>query len=412
VRLHGCCVFLAVVGAAAVWLPLAAQEGDEAAPRFSAAELLPAAILQGPHHRVNDEVRTDGYFHAFTVSSTYGTFDATGRSQLAVRIREVAALTALDEVSKTEVFLSAAGQSVVKIGQGAASVVTDPVGTAKGMAGGVKRMGVNLGRRTQRAVSSADDTADAGAESSAAASAASSVLGVSGAMRRWAQKVGVDPYTTNQVLRQALADVAKVDAAGAIATRVAVPVPAPVGTLASVGDIVWARDPEEVRKINERGLRTLGVPDEVAGALFRSRWFTLTYQTRLVAALLAAPVPGVSDYVRTATSAGSEREALFFVESAELLQARPASERGTVVLPDSRALVTATASGHVRALLPLDWVGWTADTRVAMEELTRRARDELRGTRLEAVVTGAVSERARRELMAMGWVVVPAGTVR
>jgi hypothetical protein len=60
VRLHGCCVFLAVVGAAAVWLPLTAQEGEEAAPRFSAAEVLPAAILQGPHHRVDDEVLTDG----------------------------------------------------------------------------------------------------------------------------------------------------------------------------------------------------------------------------------------------------------------------------------------------------------------------------------------------------------------
>ena len=111
-------------------------------------------------------------------------FEAVGRTELAVRIQEIQALAALDEVSKTEVFLKAAGQSVVKIGQGAAAVVTDPAGTAKNVGAGVKRIGVNLGRRTQRAVTSAGD--DAGAEASggnaaagaAAAGAANSMFGL------------------------------------------------------------------------------------------------------------------------------------------------------------------------------------------------------------------------------------------
>ena len=64
----------------------------------------------------------------FSISSDFGPFEAIGRSVLAVRIQEIAALAALDDVSKTEVFLSAAGQSVVKIGQGAAAVVSDPGG--------------------------------------------------------------------------------------------------------------------------------------------------------------------------------------------------------------------------------------------------------------------------------------------
>lgn len=85
--------------------------------------------------------------------------------------------------------------------------------------------------------------------------AANSVLGVNAAVRRWAQKVGADPYTTNAVLRKALEDIAKVDAAGSIATKVAVPIPGVVGMTASVGNLVWGKDPEEVRKINEAGLR-------------------------------------------------------------------------------------------------------------------------------------------------------------
>jgi hypothetical protein len=240
-------VMTAVMTAAMATLSPASQtaaQGDEPPPAFKAADLLPPAVARGAHHQVGDDVRTDGYFHEFTMTSEFGAFDAIGRTMLAVRIQEIEALATLQDVSKTEVFLAAAGQSVVKIGQTAASVVVDPVGTAKGIGAGVKRFGVNLGRRTQRAVDNArqdsptdDDSAKAG--DSAAESAAKSMFGVTSAMRRWARKVGVDPYTTNAVLRQALEDVGKVDAAGSIATRVAVPIPAVVGMTSTVGDLVW-----------------------------------------------------------------------------------------------------------------------------------------------------------------------------
>ena len=251
-------VALAALGVTVLFLPrVVAQAPDEQAPRFKATELLLPAVAQGAHHRVANDVRTEGFFHIFEITSTFGTFAAVGRSELAVRIQEIAALAALDEVSKTEVFLSAAGKSVVKIGQGAAAVVTDPAGTVKGVGAGVKKAGVNLGRRAQRAVTSAGDDEPTDAGGNAAAGAANSMLGVTGAMRQWARKVGVDPYTTNTVLRKALEDVAKVDAAGSLVTKIAVPVPAPVGTVSSIGDLVWGKDPEEVRKINERSLRTL-----------------------------------------------------------------------------------------------------------------------------------------------------------
>jgi hypothetical protein len=406
------CVALAAVAATRpIFPPLAAQEGDEPPPRFSASDLLTPAIAKGPHHLVGEDVRTEGYFHQFAISSTFGSFEAVGRTELAVRIQEIAALAALDEVSHTEVFLTAAGQSIVRIGQGAAAVVTDPAGTAKGLGAGVKRLGVNLGRRTQRAVASTDDdTAKEGG--SAASSAANSILGVTAATRRWARKVGVDPYTTNTILRKALEDIAKVDAAGSIATKVVVPVPAPVGTISSVGDVVWGKDPEEVRKINERGLRALTVPDDVAGTLFSSRWFTLTSQTRLIAALVTVNVKGVSDYVRTAAGAGSAREALFFVESAEMLKQWHAREPVIEILTDSRALVTSGAGGRARALLPLDWLSWTSATHTAIGEITARARRELRSTRFELVTTGRASDRARRELEKLGWVVASTEAAR
>jgi hypothetical protein len=249
-----------------------------------------------------------------------------------------------------------------------------------------------------------DQTAGGG---SAGGSAAMSVLGVSSAMRRWARKVGVDPYTTNVVLRKALEDIARVDAAGSIATKVVVPIPAVVGMTSTVGDLVWGKDPEEVRKINEEGLRKLAVPEAVAKTLFGSRWYTLTYQTRLVTALHAVNVTGAADYVRTAADAKSGREALFFVESAEMLQQWHARERVVGVLTDSRALVAKGPGGRARALLPLDWISWTNATHTVLREMGARARQDLGATRLEIVMTGRASERALREFAKLGWTVVP-----
>ncbi len=389
------------VAVAIVASSLAAQQTYEPPPKLTATALLGAAVVKGAHYQIAEAVRTDEYLHEFSITSTFGAFQAVGRSQLAVRIQEIGAIAALEDVSKTEVFLAAAGQSVVKIGKGAAAVVTNPQETAKGLGAGIKRFGVNLGRRTERAVASANDD-KSGDEGSAAGSAASSLLGVNAAMRRWAQKVGVDPYTTNAVLRKALDDIAKVDAAGAIATKVAVPIPGVVGLTSTVGAIVWGKDPEEVRKLNEAALRTLAVPDTVAKALFGNRWLTLTYQTRLIAALSAVNVSGVPDYVESAAAATSEREALFFVESAEMLQQRHAREPVARVLTDSRAMVAVLAGGRARALLPLDWIRWTAETEKALTQIARRAREELKATRLEIELTGRASERTLRELPGSG----------
>jgi hypothetical protein len=82
----------------------AVQEGDETPPRFTASGLLTPAVAQGPHYRVDEDVPTVGYFHEFTLSSDFGPFEAIGRSVLAVRIHEIGALAALQDVSKTEVF--------------------------------------------------------------------------------------------------------------------------------------------------------------------------------------------------------------------------------------------------------------------------------------------------------------------
>lgn len=386
---------------------------------FRASDLLTPAQVKGPHHAVAPDVKLDGYLHVFDLTTDYGPVEAEGKSTLLTRLQEVGALAELDEVSKSKVFLQAAGTSVVNVGKGVSAAVSDPGATAKGVGGGVKRFGTNLGRKAKRAGDEAvtaakgDDKGEgtaekSGADQAAAAGAgvANSVLGVNATARKWAQKVGVDPYTANPILKKALSDIAKVDKAGGLAAKIVVPVPMVVSGTAKVGALVWAKDPEELLKLNEQRLTETGVSATVIKQLYVSKGFTLTLHTRLAAAMAEVKATGCADYVATAAEAGTPREASFFVESAEMLAAFHKTTPVAGVLPDSRAMVAKTKDGRAVVLLPLDWLSWTAAFEQALTAVETRAKQELSATKLEMRLTGQVSPVAKAELVKRGWTVV------
>lgn len=376
---------------------------------FKASELLTPAQAQGPNFTVAPEVKTDGYFFIFQLTSDYGAVEAEGRSTLLTRVQEVGALAELDKVSKSQVFVQAAGASVVNVGKGVTAAVSDPGATAKGVGGGLKRMGTNLGRKAKKAGDSAVDSAKGegggGSTEQAVAGVAASTLGINGAARKWAQKVGVDPYTTNPILRKALADIGKVDAAGGMAAKIAVPVPMVVSTTAKVGALVWSKDPEALTKLNEQSLTEMGVSAADMKSLYSNKYFTLTTYTRLVTALREVNVKGCGDYASTATEVATPREAGFFAESAEMLAAFHKTSPVAAILADSRAMVAKTKDGRAVALLPLDWISWTEAFEKAVTSVETRAKQELGATKLEMRLTGKISPAARAELTKRGWTI-------
>ncbi len=284
-----------------------------------------------------------------------------------------------------------------------------PAETAKGIGGGLKRMGTNLGRRTQRAVNEMGDEdpelseAERAAQGNGATNAASAVLGVNGAVRRWAAKVQVDPYTTNLTLRQALESIARVDAAGSLTTRFVVPLPPLVGQAATVGNLVWTTDPESLRKMNEARAKELGVTDEAARRFFLNNRLTLTMQTRVLAALHAVKPANAADFIETVTSARTAQEAHFFVYSAEMLQELNATTPVKAILTDSRTMVAVTRSGDGVALLPLDWLRETRTAVETMTEMAARARAELGATSLRLQTDATVTDRAAAAFTQAGW---------
>jgi hypothetical protein len=390
--------------------------GDFEGPiTYKASAVLASALVKGPHYHVAEEVKAEGYFYEMNLVSDYGAFSVEGMALLEKREREVAALARLDDVSKSGVFLEAAGNSVLNVGKSVANVVTDPEGTVKGLGGGLKRFGHNLGRKAKSGADAAGDavSGDGSKDPNApktsttdeAEAAADSALGVNGAMRRWAQKVGADPYTRNPVLRKALHDIAQIDAAGGIAAKIVVPIPMVVGTTASVGNMVWGKDPQELQKMNEQYLKEMGVDDKVSSAFFKNKVFTPTYDTLFIAGLRASKAEGRAAYVDRASDSRTETEVMFFTQSVAMLHKFEATTPVLAILPDSKALVVKTKDGRAVALVAVDVVRWTEAFAKEAREVAQRAKDDLHTTRVELHLTGRVSSRARSELKAMGWLV-------
>ena len=103
-----------------------------------------------------------------------------------------------------------------------------------------------------------------------------------------------------------------------------------------------------------------------------------------------------------------EREALFHVESAELLPQRHVKTPFAALLMDSRAMVAFAADHQAAVLPPVDWVRWTATAESTLREIDARARKELKATRLVIVLTGRTSDRTRKELADRGSKLPPA----
>ena len=105
----------------------------EAPSNRQASKLLPANILKGKYHKVNENVISHGYMNNFTVTSDFGEFHATGNLALHKLVHEIEAIASLRELKGTDAFgqaLKASAESPVKF---AKNMIENPSGTLSGI---------------------------------------------------------------------------------------------------------------------------------------------------------------------------------------------------------------------------------------------------------------------------------------
>jgi hypothetical protein len=392
---------------AAVFALAAAPEPP---PALRAADVVPASLLSGPHFKVADAVKTDGYMTAFTVQTDFGTLEAPSRELLEVRVHEVPAMAKLDELGKSEVFAKAFAASAAKKAKAVANVATHPVETVKGVPQGVGRFFKRTGAKAKDAAGDAkdavagDDAQKSGGGKSTeaeAAQAAEDVSGMSKVRRQWAQKLGVDPYTTNAVLAKKLDDVAWASYAGGFALNITTAA-IPGSNLTKVNDLVWQLPPADIAKRNDEKLKAMGVADATRKAFLKNPHFTPSLQTEMVTALEGlGQAAGRNDAVALAVrETDSEEDARFFRRNAVLLaRYHKEVEPVATVQARQRVFIGRTQSGAVAFPAAVDFLTWTAEVDAVSAE------PGLKAAKRELWLSGRASATAKKELGGRGWAV-------
>src|SRR5918999_1633880 len=115
-----------------------AQTGYESSPTtLKASRILPADLLAGPNHRVEEQVSNDGYLNTYRVGSKFGTFGAVSTPMLRKRISEINAMVRMEQIQGTKEFTDSLKEAGTGTLVGFKNLVTQPVATVKGAVSGL-----------------------------------------------------------------------------------------------------------------------------------------------------------------------------------------------------------------------------------------------------------------------------------
>jgi hypothetical protein len=109
---------------------IASGETTFDAPEVRAAsDVVPPALLAGPHYRVGPTVKTFAFMNQYSVTSDYGAFTASSDARLRRLVREIAAIAELQKIHQSDAFAKATVEAGKGAVQGAQHLIQDPVAT-------------------------------------------------------------------------------------------------------------------------------------------------------------------------------------------------------------------------------------------------------------------------------------------
>jgi hypothetical protein len=374
---------------------------------LKASSILPPDLLKGPNYEVNENVSSDGYSYAFTIKSDYGDFQAGSLSELRARIQEIESIAQLKEITGGEAFAKAAGAAATKNIRATKNLIENPEETIKGIPGGVKRKFENVGRMFKRGSKKEDQAETQTKASGNSSNVAEQILGVTAAHRKWAEKVGADPYSRNRILQDELGRLAKYDAAGTLGTNVAKPKVQPFQAIGRVNNLVWGMDPQALQKLNEQRMKEIGADQKLSAQFLNHKSLTVTDISDILNSLiLLKQAADRTEFIRSALSSDSEEDAFFYRDSAAMLaQMQSKGTTITKLLPNPKIAVALCGKRFV-AVIPSDNLYWTESFSSALTKFTDRNKTNIQSSQSKELwLSGSATDRARKELASRGWTV-------
>ena len=228
------------------------------------------------------------------------------------------------------------------------------------------------------------------------------ILGFDKQRRRLAKELGVDPYTTNQMLSARLDEVTWAAFAGGLGVNVLTSL-VPGGLILSsssrLSDWVWDTAPGDLRVQIGDTLLAIGAPRDQVDRFLRHSYYTLSMQAVVADSLRSLEgVQGRADVLPLILSVGSEGQARFLVQTLDMIRTYHLTKE-----PLNRLQVQGTIIGvgptwdHSVVMAPVDYLSWTET--LGTFSVSNLAGDERRSGRalcLGCDITGSAKDQSDR----------------
>lgn len=374
----------------------------EEPPNLDAATILRPEFVSGAHFRLRPLVLTYGGHNQYLIDSDFGVFDATGNTELITRIQEIEAIAKLREISRTDEYKKALEKAAKSPIEMAKDLAENPVKTITGVPKGIFKF---LNRAGESIKEASEDRERSPYEERAGAD----LIGFSKAKREMAAQLGVDPYSSNEVLQKELNGISWAGFAGSMTLNLAL---APVGGGAGAAitsfnatevarGVLRDKSPNDIRRIVLGQLLEMNIPRETATSFLNNTAYSPTNQTLIADALLSLPdVVGRDEFLSLATEATDETDALFFRRTAQLL-AKVHGEKPLKRLSTAQGFPVAQAQdGNLVLALEWDYACWTHRAAAFMQKLKNGMFGSEKITGHHVFLTGVASQKTRDELTA------------
>jgi hypothetical protein len=373
-----------------------AESQYEKIPVLKASDILPANIRQGKHHRVEEQVFSDGFTNRYKLNSEFFSKRVYYGDMLKIRVREIRAIVALKKMKKTDKFGEALVNSAKFPFHMAKDLILHPVDTISGIPKGMWRY---MGRVGEMVTGERGESED---------SFAKELIGFSAAKRKLAHQLGVDVYSTNSVLQEELNSVSWAVFSGGFTVSLAVYPLMPLKLVHSaygMNKILRDYAPEDLRKLNRKKLSKIVFNETLIEKFLDHRYYSPRHETILVASLDGLTgARGRGRFVRMAMTAGSFTEAFFFQRVSQLMLEyhKNISPIQEIIVMDN--LIYGLTKDK-KLILPLlaDHAVWTKSAANRASAITKAVKQKVPADIIEMWISGTLSFKAKLGLIELGW---------
>lgn len=375
----------------------------EQPPVFNARELFSDRMIDNRYYSIDPMVVNNGYNNLYRVTSNYGFFEAEGTRALARLLKEIRAVAMMREISSSREFKAAVGDAMHRPLRGAMKFVTTPLKTLINIPLGTVKFTRRFSTLIIENRSELEDSRSA------------ELLGFSKAKREYAYHLGVDVYSDNRPLQEHLNHLTMVNFAAELPVNVGFALlPKPVNI--TLGGAVYTenldrlmvdKSPEDLRYENRRKLSDLGLTVDPINRFLGHDWLSPRHQTAIIMALEdMRDAKGISGMVNLASSSQDARTSYFVQHMLELLAVYHSTQKTFATLHSWNDLAMGQTIDHELVLmLSTDYIAWTQRVAEAFDSISERIAKPIGLKAKNLIVTGAVSPRTKKELMAQGWTV-------